>query len=321
MLAYFIGVFLGAALQPSTIIVLILSLILSESKKSFIIILLIILCIAQWILKAVLGSPYLSFWPVIVSFLIGYFLILIIYSQKRKNKTKSNEISKEEKGKIRQEYIKKTIYLFIFFILIILLYNFTPFKKVFQKSETKKEIYEGYTQVEIGDLPILKFNNAEFEKNLMQFVHYDFQIKKSKEIDLIPNYSLLNPIFQKCVNNQTYDIQCLSDENANFFGDESCLWTFRGYSTIVSIENYYLLNVAERACGSMVGDSNSFYLVEYNGRFFEILDYSILPFKSLQRKIEHYKVNEDGISIITETCYLGADTCNGIKPDFLELKF
>lgn len=319
MLAYYIGVFLGAALQPSTIIVLILSLILSESKKSFIIILLIILCIAQWILKAVLGSSYLSFWPVIVSFLIGYFLILIIYSQKRKNKTKINEIPKEEKDKIRKEYIKKTINLFILFIVIILLYNFTPFKKLFQKSETQKVIYEGYTQVKKDERLVLEFDNKKINNDVFQYIHYKNQNKFAKELDFFENQ--LNSMHLNCVEGDRYDIGCLTRNSQPFFDDVSCLWTFNSYAPIASEQNYYLININERACGTYPGEFNSYYLVRYDGETIDVVDSIPAGKKHAQRAIEFYKINDDGFSIITETCYRGADTCKGIKPDFLELKF
>lgn len=319
MLAYNIGVFLGAVTQPSTIIIIILSLILHENKKSLLIFLLILMVIAQWILKASLGSPSLSLWPTIVTFLTGYFFIFIINSRKKKNKSNKEEVDEQALKETKKNILKLFSILIFFIFSIALILIFTPIKEIVQTHLIDREVHEGYTKVNETNRINLEFENQIIDTEVFQYIHYKNQNKFAKELDFFENP--LNSIYLKCVEGDSYDIGCLTGDNQSFFNEDACLWTFNSYVPLASKQNYYLINVNERACGSYPGEFNSYYLVKYDGKSIDIIDSIPTGKKYAQRAIEFYKINNDGFSIITETCYKGADTCKGMKPDFLELKF
>ena len=70
----------------------------------------------------------------------------------------------------------------------------------------------------------------------------------------------------------------------------------------------------------MVARWNSYYLVRYDGRYFEIKE-SKLAGRYPQRNIEYYKVTDEKFLFISSICYHGAESCWSQKADWLEFKY
>ena len=79
--AYTIGIILGAILQPSTIIALILALILKRKRRSIILIIVFVICILQWI---VLRGGNLDIGSLVVPIISGFLVVYIVSIFKRK---------------------------------------------------------------------------------------------------------------------------------------------------------------------------------------------------------------------------------------------
>ena len=82
----------------------------------------------------------------------------------------------------------------------------------------------------------------------------------------------------------------------------------------------YLVNIKEKACGTLISRFNSYYLFDYDGQKL-IVDEVITTGKYPARPIKFYKVNDWGFEFVTSGCYHGADSCRGQRADWLEFKF
>lgn len=324
MLSYSIGIILGAIMQPSTILVIILSSVLSKSKKSLIIVVLILACIAQLILKLALGST--NIFTIIITFFAGYISISLIYLVKKedKNSKENNRISRinPNLSKFLKILIKLIFSLIVVYSLVVVI---APVLKniieVNFHNHLKPKI-EGYSKVKYENLKGITYKEKEIDNKLIQYIHYSNLNNNLKELDI--NESPVNPAINKCIKDKKFNVDCILDnENSLFLEDHwsaTCLYTFQNYSVIASNNNNYLLNIDERACGSHRGRWNSYYLISFNKGYIEIKD-SVLAGKHPQRKIDYFKINNDNFSFITSICYHGADSCWMQKADWFQFKF
>ena len=81
--AYTLGLILGAVLQPSTIIGLILTIVLKKKRRSIILALVIVICIIQWIISLNLGGGRLGIGSLLIPMLSGIIVVYLISSLKK----------------------------------------------------------------------------------------------------------------------------------------------------------------------------------------------------------------------------------------------
>tara|TARA_B100000029_G_scaffold42688_1_gene39630 strand:+ start:270 stop:1232 length:963 start_codon:yes stop_codon:yes gene_type:complete len=316
--AYTIGIILGAILQPSTIIALILALILKRKRRSIILIIVFVICILQWIVlrggNLGIGSLIV---PIISGFLVVYIVSIFKSNKNEESPKKVVEETKEKpvkkkKGRLPR-FIAYPIYLFIF---VIAFYMFTPLQDAYHNEI--KPLIEGYST---ADYDPLMHNGEVISQDLMMYVHYFTEINTDEDFIPYVDSETLNDYYYVCIEDKNiFDIGCMANKKQPFLTDDKCAWTFFGYTPIAKYKNYYLVNIEEKACGSMIARFNSYYLLNYDGHQL-IVDKVITAGRFPERPIKFYKVNDSGFKFVTSGCYHGADTCRGQRANWLEFTF
>ena len=156
------------------------------------------------------------------------------------------------------------------------------------------------------------------------YIHYFITFaENAREFNSVDKANLNNAYLDCIEDNKIFNITCmknLQSTGEEFLINDKCAWTFFGHTPIVQHNNYYLVNIKEKMCGTFVGRFNSYYVFEYTGNYLKVTN-AFLPGKSLFNPIKYYKINEDSFSIVSEGCAHGADSCRGQRADWLELKF
>ena len=175
-----------------------------------------------------------------------------------------------------------------------------------------KPLLKGYTKVKkLNTDDMMKHHDEIISHDLMMYVHYHTDTR----------LSLLNKTYFKCIENENvFNIGCMKSIKEPLLLDDKCAWTFFGYSPIARHKNYYLVNIEEKACGSMISRFNSHYFFDYDGEKLKIHEV-ILAGRYQERPISFYKVNDWGFEFVTSGCYHGADSCWGQRADWLTLYF
>ena len=81
--AYTLGLILGAVLQPSTIIGLILAIVLKKKRRSIILAIVLATCIFQWIISLNLGGGRLGIGSLLIPIISGIAVVYLISSFKK----------------------------------------------------------------------------------------------------------------------------------------------------------------------------------------------------------------------------------------------
>lgn len=76
--AYTLGLILGAILQPSTIIGLILTILLKKKRRPLILFIVLAICIAQWIISLNLGGGRLGIGSLFIPIISGVAIVYLI---------------------------------------------------------------------------------------------------------------------------------------------------------------------------------------------------------------------------------------------------
>ena len=203
--------------------------------------------------------------------------------------------------------IKYPIYLFL---VCIALFMIVPLADTYQNEV--KPLIKGYTKaIEQNTNELIKHRGEVISHDLMMYVHYYTDTR----------LSLLNKAYFKCIEDENiFNIACMKNIKEPLLQDDKCAWTFFGYSPIVNHKNYYLVNIEEKACGSMISRFNSHYFFNYDGEKLKINEV-ILAGRYPERPISFYKVNDWGFEYVTTGCYHGVDSCRGERADWLKFKF
>ena len=205
------------------------------------------------------------------------------------------------------KFIKYPIY---FFLILIALFTIKPLTDTYQNEV--KPLFKGYTKATGQNTDdMMRHQDEIISHDLMMYVHYYTDAR----------LSLLNKTYFKCIENENvFDIGCMKNIKESLLQNDKCAWTFFGYSPIAKHKNYYLVNIKEKACGSMIERFNSHYLFDYDGEKLKISE-TILAGRYPERPISFYKISDWGFEYITTGCYHGADSCRGQRADWLEFKF
>ena len=81
--AYTLGLILGAVLQPSTIIGLILTIVLKKKRRSIILGIVLATCIIQWLISLNLGGGRLGIGSLLIPIISGIAVVYLISSFKK----------------------------------------------------------------------------------------------------------------------------------------------------------------------------------------------------------------------------------------------
>lgn len=209
--------------------------------------------------------------------------------------------------------IKYPIY---FLLILIAIYMITPLTDAYENEI--KPWREGYST---GNHDTMQYNGVDISEDLMMYVHYFTEINVDGDFIPYVDSEILNDSYYDCIEDKKiFDIGCMTNKNQPFLTDDKCAWTFFGYTPIENYKNYYLVNIEEKACGTLISRFNSYYLFDYDGQKL-IVDEVITAGKYPARPIKFYKVNDWGFEFVTSGCYHGADSCWGQRADWLELKF
>lgn len=318
---YTLGLILGSITQPSTFIALILTLIFKKKRRPIILTIVFVICILQWyfLRGSNLGIGSLII-PILSGFLVVYIISIFKNNKNEINKEKVVEEKKEKpinntKGRLQ----KIIVYPVILFIFIIGLYMITPLMDTYYNEI--KPLREGYTIANGKDVELMH-DNEKISSDIMRFIHYDNYIdEQADDYDVTLLDSRLNKKFLKCVDEGIiYNITCIKEINEPLLSDDNCSWTFYGHTTIAKYKNYYLVNIEEGSCGSMNASYNSYYLFNYNGKKI-IVDKVIPSGRYPERPIKFYKINDWGFQFVTSGCFQAADSCRGLRANWLEFKF
>ena len=211
------------------------------------------------------------------------------------------------------KFIKYPIYLFL---ILIAFYMITPLTDAYE-NKIKPRI-EGYST---ANYHTMQYNGVDISEDLMMYVHYFTEINVDGDFIPYVDSEILNDSYYDCIEDKKiFDIGCMTNKNQPFLTNDKCAWTFFGYTPIANYKNYYLVNIKEKACGTLISRFNSYYLLDYDGQKL-IVDEVITAGKYPARPINFYKVNDWGFEFITSGCYHGADSCRGQRADWLEFKF
>ena len=209
--------------------------------------------------------------------------------------------------------IKYPIY---FFLILIAFYMITPLTDAYENEI--KPWREGYST---ANYDTMQYNGVNISQDLMMYVHYFTEINVDDDFIPYVDSEILNDSYYDCIEDKKiFDIGCMTNKNQPFLTNDKCAWTFFGYTPIENYKNYYLVNIEEKACGTLISRFNSYYLFDYDGQKL-IVDEVITAGKYPARPIKFYKVNDWGFEFVTSGCYHGADSCWGQRADWLELKF
>ena len=212
------------------------------------------------------------------------------------------------------KFIKYPIY---FFLILIAFYMVTPLTDAYENEI--KPWREGYTIA--NNENTMQYNGVNISQDLMMYVHYFTEINVDDDFIPYVDSEILNDSYYDCIEDKKiFDIGCMTNKNQPFLTDDKCAWTFFGYTAIANYENYYLVNIKEKACGSMIARFNSYYLFDYDGNKLKV-DKVITAGRHPQKHIKYYKVNNWGFEFVTSGCSHGADSCRGQRADWLELQF
>ena len=175
-----------------------------------------------------------------------------------------------------------------------------------------KPLFKGYTKATGQNTDdMMRHQDEIISHDLIMYVHYYTDAR----------LSLLNKTYFKCIDNENvFDIGCMKNIKEPLLQDDKCDWTFFGYSPIAKHKNYYLVNIKEKACGSMIERFNSHYLFDYDGKKLKISE-TILASRYPENPINFYKVNDWGFEYITTGCYHREISCRGQRADWLSLSY
>lgn len=312
--SYLLGLILGSILQPSTIVALLLAIFLKKKRRPLILIIIFIICLGQWIL---IGGGNLGFGsfaiPLIASFILVY-IISFFKNDKNISENKDKENIKKNKKDRMPWIIAYPIYLFL---IVIVIYMITLLPDVYHNEI--KPLIKGYSTIDQSRN--LQFNGEDIDEDIMMYIHHFNDLNLDNKSIVWVDSTILNDYFYKCIDNEkNFDISCLANNDQPYLIDDKCSWTFFGHTLVANYKNYYLVNIEEKACGTMTARFNSFYLINYDGKNLKI-DNVIPSGRYPQRQIRFYKIEDSSFKFVTEACYHGADTCRGNRSEWLEFKF
>ena len=195
---------------------------------------------------------------------------------------------------------------------MFLLFMITPIFDLYE-NDIKPRL-DGYVKAEYSKK--LQHDGVDIDEELMMYIHYftDSNIENVSD-------DTLNDYYYKCIdNNKVFDVSCLKFNDEPFLLDDSCSWTFFGHSLIANYNDLYLVNIEEKACGTLTARFNSYYLFKYDGKNLTLN--KVMPAgRDTQRKIKYYKIEENAFKFVTTGCFHGSDSCRGVKAAWLEMTF